>query len=223
MIKLLLLSLLSTLLIAQNPKVYSALGDVIYNNVQNIEKLKNINFFSEFEEKIDSYVKDVYKAKDIGYAIQSGNEKVDKKQYLQTIRELSKINDFFYRLIIKSYKFSIIDQNNLFFSKIINSGMIDTKKNKDEILEYYFAHSYDMNSSGVIQKYLDEDEKLKQKQTVSKKQTLSKKQIQDAKIKRIREKDKAKQESIQKTLEDELIKKKRDIRKEQIDELTKPN
>ncbi|WP_294963220.1 hypothetical protein [Sulfurimonas sp.] len=223
MIKLLILSLLSTLLIAQNPKVYSALGDVIYNNVENIEKLKNITYYSEFEEKIDSYVKDVYKAKDIGYEIESGNKKVDKKQYLQTIRQLSKINDFFYRLIVKSYKSSIIDQDNLFFSKIINSGMIDTKKNKDEILEYYFAHSYDMNSSGVIQKYLDEDKKLKQKQTVSKKQTLSKKQIQDAKIKRIREKDKAKQESIQKTLEDELIKKKSDIRKEQVEELTKSN
>jgi len=40
MIKIILLSLLSTLLIAQNPNIYSALGDVIYDNVEKIEKLK---------------------------------------------------------------------------------------------------------------------------------------------------------------------------------------
>lgn len=222
MIKIAVLSLLATLLIAQNPKVYSALGDVIYDNVDNIEKLKEIPEFSQFKQKIDSYVKEVYKAKDVGFAIESGDKTKDKTEYLQTIRELSKTNDFFYRTTVSSYKSSITNQDNTLFSKTVNSGLIDTKKYKPEILEYYFANCNDMNASGVIQEYLDEDEMLKQKQTQSKKPTLSKKNIQEAKIKRIREKDKANQESIQKTLEDELVKKKSDIRKEQVEELTKP-
>ncbi|WP_373004630.1 hypothetical protein [Sulfurimonas sp.] len=222
MIKLVTLALLATFLMAQNPKVYSALGDVIYDNVENIEKLKDISEFSQFEKKIDSYVKEVYKAKDIGYAIEAGDKNIDKKKYLETIRELSKTNDFFHRTTVSSYKSSIINQDNILFSKTINSGLIDTKKYKAEILEYYFAHCPEMNASGVIQKYLDEDEMLEQKQNLSRKPALSKKQIQEAKIKRIREKDKAKQESIQKTLEEELIKKKSDIRKEQVEELTKP-
>jgi hypothetical protein len=222
MIKLLILSLLATFLIAGNPKVYSALGDVIYDNVDNIEKLKDIPEFSQFENKIDTYVKEVYEAKDTAYAIEAGDKTKDKKEYLQTIRELSKTNDFFHRTTVTSYKSSLTNQNNELFSNTINSGLIDTKKYKPEILEYYFAHCTDMNTSGVIQKYLDEDELLKQKQTVSRKPTLSKKQIQEAKIKRIREKDKAKQESIQKSLEEELIKKKSDIRKEQVEELAKP-
>lgn len=222
MIKIAVLSLLATLLIAQNPKVYSALGDVIYDNVNNIEKLKEIPEFSQFNQKIDSYVKEVYKAKDMGFAIEAGDKTKDKREYLQTIRELSKTNDFFYRTTVSFYKSSITNQDNILFSKTINSGLIDTKKYKGEILEYYFANCNDMNASGVIQEYLDEDEMLKQKQTQSKKPTLSKKHIQEAKIKRIREKDKAKQESIQKTLEDELVKKKSDIRKKQVEELTKP-
>ncbi|PHQ65144.1 MAG: hypothetical protein COB99_05715 [Sulfurimonas sp.] len=221
MIKLLILSLLATYLIAGNPKVYSALGDVIYDNVDNIEKLKKIAEFSQFEKKIDSYVKEVYEAKDVGYAIEAGDKTKDKKEYLQTIRELSKTNDFFHRTTVTSYKSSITNQNNELFSNTINSGLIDTKKYKAKILEYYFAHCTDMNTSGVIKKYLDEDEQLKRKEIVAKKSTLTKKQIQEAKIKRIRKKDKAKQELIQKALEEELIKKKSEIRKEQIEELTK--
>lgn len=222
MIKLVILALLATFLIASNPKVYSALGDVIYDNVDSIEKLKEIPEFYKFKQKIDLYVKEVHKAKDVGFAIEAGDNTQDKKKYLQTIRELSKINDFFYRTTVNSYKSSITNQDNLLFSNTINSGLIDTNKNKNEILEYYFAHSNDINASGVIQKYLDEDELLQEKQNMSKRPSLSKKQIQEAKIKRIREKDKAKQELIRKTLEEELLKKKSDIRKEQIQELTKP-
>ncbi|EDZ61877.1 hypothetical protein SMGD1_0888 [Sulfurimonas gotlandica GD1] len=223
MIKLVILALLATFLMAQNPKVYSALGDVIYNNVDNIEKLKDMPEFSQYEKKIDSYVKEVYKAKDLGYAIEAGDKNIDKKKYLQTIRELSKTNDFFHRTTVNSYKSSLISQDNELFFKTVNSGLMDTSKHKSEILEYYFAHCTDMNATGVIQKYLDEDEMLKEKQDSSKKHGLSIKEIQEAKIKRIREKDKEKQESIQKTLEEELIKKKSEIRKEQVEELAKPN
>ena len=221
MSKLLVLALLATSLMAQNPKVYSALGDVIYDNVDKIQNLKEISKFSQFNEKIDLYIKKVHKAKDIGYAIESGANNINKIKYLKTIRELSKTNDFFYRTAINYYKSSILMQDSELFSKTINSGIIDTSKYKTEILEYYFAHCIDMNSTGIIQKYLDEDEKLKEKQVAFRKSGLSKKQIQEAKIKRIREKDKVKHESIQKALEDELVKKKSNIRKEQVEELTK--
>lgn len=223
MIKIVILSLLATFLTAGNPKIYSALGDVIYDNVDNIEKLKGIAQFLQYENKIDTYVREVYKTKDVGYAIEAGDKTKDKKAYLQSIRNLSKTNDFFHRTTVNYYESSITNQDNELFFKTVNSGLMDTTKHKSEILEYYFAHSTDMNATGVIQKFLDEDEMLKQKQDVSKKTELSTKQIQEAKIKRIREKDKEKQESIQKTLEEELIIKKSEIRKEQVEELSKPN
>jgi len=222
MIKLVILSLLATLLIADNPKVYSALGDEIYENVENIQKLKKIFKFSKFEQKIDNYVEDVYKAKEMGFAIESGDTTKDKKVYLKTIRELSKTNDFFLRAANNCYKNAITNQDNKIFTKIINTGLIDTKKNKDEIMNYYFSNSKDVNASGIIQQFLDEDEKFRKKHEASKKPKLTKEQIQEAKIKRIREKDKKKQESIKKALEDKLIKKKSEIRKQQIEELSKP-
>ena len=40
-----ILSLLATFLMAENPKVYSALGDVIYDNVDNITKLQSIDSY----------------------------------------------------------------------------------------------------------------------------------------------------------------------------------
>ncbi len=251
MVKIVIISLLATLLLAQhkdsafaeqnislesesitfleqslsskNPKVYSALGNVIYDNIDAIEKLKEIPKYSQYEQKINSYVKEVYKTKDIGYEIEAGNKIEDEGKYLKKLRELSKTNDFFHRIVVNSFKASITYEDSDFFSTVINSGLIDTQKYKDKILEYYFIHCSEMNAAGVIQNFLDEDEMLRKQEEASKKVIVTKEQIQKAKIKRMREKDKTKQEEIQKTLEKELVKKKSDIRKKQVEELTKPN
>ncbi len=219
--KIVLLCLLATFLLAQNPKIYSALGDVIYNNVDKIQKLKEIPQYTQYENRIDSYVKEVYETKDMGYAIEAGNKNLNKMDYLKKIRDLSKTNDFFHRDVVNSFKSSMIEEDNNLFSQTLNSGLIDSEKYKGKILEYYFVHCTDMNATGVIQKYLDEDEMLKKLQEKSKQSIVTKKQIQEAKIKRIRLKDKEKQEEIKKALEEELIKKKSDIRKEQVKELAK--
>ena len=205
----------------RNPAVYSALGDVIYGNFQKIELLKEIEKYSKLKEKIDTYVKEVNSVKKIGYAIESGDKTLDKEEYLEKLRVLSKTNDYFQRTVIDSFKSSMIDEDNNLFSKTINSGLIDSDKYKSKILEYYFAHCADINATGVIQRYLDEDAKLKKKEAKSKRTRITKKQIQEAKIRRIREKDKLKQETLHKTLEEELIQKKKDIRKEQVEELAK--
>ena len=222
MIKTLLLLLLATLLSA-NPKIYSALGDVVYDNVQMIEELKNISEFKEQERQIDEYVKSVHLAKEIGFSIEMGTQELNKKEYLETLRELSKINDMFFRQAQKMYKNSIEQEDTILWSKIINSGLIDIQKYKDEILEFYFAHSQKIDAKGVIQNFLDEDKKLKTKNTNKKDDLLIKKESQEDKIKRIREKDKLKQESIQKILEEELKKNKTEIKSDQVKKLAKPN
>jgi len=219
--KTVVLLLLATLLCA-NPKIYSALGDVIYDNVQKIEALKNIKEFKEYENKIQEYVKSVYIAKEVGFGIEIGTQETDKNEYLKTLRELSKTNDMFHRQAQSLYKDSIEQENTLLWSAVINSGLIDTQKNKNEILEFYFAHSNDIDETGVIQNFLDEDEMLKAKNSKKKNSIYMQKEAQEDKIKRIREKDKIKQEAIQKNLEEELVKKKTQIRSEQVKELTNP-
>ncbi|WP_324172193.1 hypothetical protein [Sulfurimonas sp.] len=215
------LLLFTTFLFAQNPNIYSVLGNVIYDNVLKIQKLKTIKKYLRYEDKIDEYILDVQDAKEMGFAIDAGDTTKSKTQYLKKIRSLSKTNDYFQRNIFKTYKASIKDENSELFSQIINSDLFDSDRNKDKIMQYYFAHCDDINTSGVIQKYLDEDEEFRKQQAKSRTMIFTKKEIQEAKIRRIRLRDKEKQEEIQKKLQEELIQKKKDIRKEQVQELAK--
>lgn len=217
--KIIILLLLSTLLLAQNPKVYSALGDAIYDNAEKIEKLKKIEKFSSFHEKIDSYVIAVAKAKNDGFAIERGSKDIDKKAYLEKLRELAKTNDFFLRSVNSSFEYSISSEDNLLFSQMVNSALIDTEKNKSTIINYYLEHSEEINATGVIQKYLDEDKALQKERENRRKLRVTAKELEKAKIKRIRKNDKEKQEALQKSLEAEVLRKKTAIRKNQIKEL----
>jgi len=215
--KKLIICLFTTLLSAQNPIVYSALGDIIYDNIENIQNLKNIVQYKKHENKIDKYASDVKNLKEIGFKIQAGDEKYKKLEYLQNLRELSKVNDFFLRSVKINFDKSISSEDTQLFCKIINSGLIDVKEHKIQIKSYYLSHSRDINTSGVIQDILDK-ELIKKQKKKSRIKRLTKKQLQEAKIRRIRENDKIKQENIKKSLEDIAIKKKIKIRQEQEQE-----
>ena len=221
----LIITILSTFLFAQgatlqkNPKVYAALGDVLYNNLDEIEKLKEIDTFSPYNSEINRYIRDLSKLKKEGFRIEAGDATIDKKEYLNKLREFSKKNDYFVSLARNSFKKSLRDQDSKTFEKIINSGLIDTQRNKEKIIDYYFEHQEDVNASGVIQSYLDEDAKLRAKREKQRRYYKTKKQLEAEKIKRIRANDKKKQEELEKKLDAEVTKKKREIRAEQKKEL----
>ncbi len=204
-----------------NPDVYAALANVVYDNVANIEKLQEIPRYSKHIEKIQVYVDDVNETKKIGYSIEKGNNNISKDEYLTQIRSLSKRNDEFKREAVSSFKSSISYKDNEFFSQMINSGLLDTQKYKSEIMDYYLDNANQIDATGVIQGFLDEDELLKKQAEASKKVVVTKKQIQDAKIKRLRQNDKNKEEKIQQELESELNQKKDEILQEQRDNLSK--
>ncbi|QOY51679.1 hypothetical protein [Candidatus Sulfurimonas baltica] len=223
--KLAILAVLATLLFSQikisqeNPTIYSTIGDIVYDNVVLIQKLKDVPEFSLLEDKIDKYVKEVQEAKIKGFAIESGDIKVDKIEYLKTLRYLFKKNNSYAREAEAKLKSSIKDGNNELFVFIINSGLINTEKHKKEILDYYFKHSEEIEESGVIKTLLDENKNQDKMQ--SEKKGLTKKQIEDAKIKRLRKKDKAEQENLEKLLDDNVAQTKQEIRENQRKELEK--
>jgi len=103
--KILLLLIFSILLFAKdatplnNPKVYSSLGDVIYNNLPKIQALKQLQEFKNFTNKIDEYTLNVQKAKKFGFEIESGNKIKLKIDYLNEIRKLNKVNEYFKKII----------------------------------------------------------------------------------------------------------------------------
>ncbi|MDQ7061286.1 MAG: hypothetical protein Q9M43_09190 [Sulfurimonas sp.] len=154
--KLLLFLLFFFSLEASNPNVYSALGDNIYNNIDSIRSLKKLDSYKELSDKIDTYIKDVAKAKAFGFEVQRGARSNLKLDYLSELRKLTKINNYFLRTANSSFKSSIKTKNNDLFIAIVNSSLINVKTNKKQIMDYYNGHKDEINAEGVIQGYLDE-------------------------------------------------------------------
>jgi hypothetical protein len=210
--------LLSLQLLAINPKVYSALGDKLYDNLQYINDLQTNRYFSAEKDKIKEYVFSVKALKGIGYSIDQGDFGVTKQEYLENLRKLSKTNDYFVIKVKKLFFNAMDEKNSNLFISMIKTGLVDTQRYKSEIKEYYYKHKGEIDISGtVIEKFVAEDEAKKKKKPVYTGPT--KEELQKAKIERIRAKDKARQEAIQKALEEELREKKLQIREEQKKEL----
>jgi len=204
------LTLFATLLFSNNPTVYSALGDVIYDNVKGIEKLSEIDEYQVYKEKINKYVAEVDRTKRAGFLIEKGDKKIDEKSYLNNLRKFSKSNDFFTRSAKNNFLESMETENSKLFSALVNSGLIDTTKYKNDIVTYYLFHMDEINPEGTIQEIIDNDEALKNKK-VKKRVYRSKNQMQQAKIKRIRENDKRRQAAIEKRLQERVNKEKTEI------------
>ncbi|QOY54957.1 hypothetical protein HUE87_01550 [Candidatus Sulfurimonas marisnigri] len=221
--KLVILALFATVLFAQskisleNPTIYSTIGDIVYDNAEPIQKLKTVPEFSLIERKIDKYIKKVEETKKKGFEIESGNIKIDKYEYLKTLRELFKQNNSYVREVEVKLKQSIKDENSELFIIIINSELINIKKHEKDILDYYLKHSEEIEEEGIIKTILDKNKKQKKEKNV--KQGLTKKQIENAKIKRLRKKDRIEKETLEKLLDDNAIQTKHEIRENQRKEL----
>ncbi len=216
MLKLLQFFIFSTIIYAQNPTVYSSLGDTIYANVENIQSLKSLKEYALYKEKIDAYSLKVVKTKELGFKIESGLKSDLHLDYLNQLRELSKVNNYFIRSINTNFIQSITTTNNDLFVSMVNSKLLDTQKNKNKIMSYYEQHKDSIKADGIIQKYLDEDKAQKKR---NKKYTKNKKQIQKERIQRIRENDALRQKALEDKLEKELEEKKKVIREAQEKEL----
>ena len=221
MYKLFLLSFFAIVLFAQNPKVYSALGDVIYDNVDNIAKLSKIDEYKIYKQKIQKYVNQVKLTKMMGFSLENGDKSINPKEYLDKLRKLSAENDFFVRSVDASFHEALERNNSALFYQIINSGLLNTQRYKKSIIDYYFQHSQEISTEGLIQKYLDEDAKLKAKREAQKRRYKSRKELERERIRRIRERDKKAQEALEKKLDEKLKKKKEQIREYQKEELSK--
>ncbi|MFA6136753.1 MAG: hypothetical protein WC667_01580 [Sulfurimonas sp.] len=215
MVKIFFLCIISTLLLAQNPKTYSSLGDILYDNSLNIEKLKEIDIYTQYGEKIEEYLSDIKSVKELGFEVDRADNSDEKKRYLNRLRELSKTNDFFVKSVNSNFFSSIKSSNSKLFLQMVNSKMLDTEKYRSEILKYYNLHSDEITPFDIMQDFLATDKKVQNKVSVKQ----SDKKRQEEKISRIRESDKINQETMEKSLEEETAKKKNIINDEKMKEL----
>ena len=206
---------------ASNPKPYSVLGDLIYNNANNIKNLKYINSYKLNKSKIREYIKEVNNTREYGFDLQKGINNKDKKIYLNKLRKLAKMNDQYFRDAKNAFNISIKKNDYMLFGDVINSGLIDIETNKETILNYYYKNSDKIEKKGILKNILDEDAKQKALREAMRKRYKTKKQLELERIKRIRENDKLAKLKIEEELKKDLKQKKIEIRKNQEKELSR--
>jgi len=212
-----LITLLVSLIFAQNPRVYSAIADEVYNDVDSVEHLSTLQKYKTDIDNINKYVNEVREAKEVAYKIEAKESGVNPSEYLKTIRKLSKKNSYYKREVESTFNESVKNEDSKLFSEMINSKLLNTDRNKSIIVKYYLAHQDEVEAVGVIKEYLAEDEALRRQRDAWREAAKRK---EAAKIKRIRDNDKAKQEALNEQLTNEVIQKKKDIRTEQKKELS---
>ncbi len=219
MFKVFLSLLASVTLMASTPKIYAALGDIIYTNEPKIVKLATLQIYRANRDSIESYAKEVQRVKKIGILAEKSNDNKLKREYLVELRKLSKQHDFFIRSVEKNYDKAVEMQQSQDFVALVNSGLIKTESRKDEILNYYYEHQEEIVPEGVLKQYVVADREEKKKRDVKKVKKRTKEALQREKIERIRKNDLEAQKKLELKLQEELTQKKSEIRKDQEEAL----
>lgn len=214
--KYLLLLSMALSLFAQNPKSFAALGDVIYDDIEKFEKLKQIASMQEYVPAIDAYVAEASKAKKMGFAIDAEDSNVDPKNYLNALRQLSAEHD---AIVVGSrtrFKEAINDEDGLTLNAMVASGVIKTDDYKEQLIRYYEEFGEDQNLSTIEPMYKQYAATLKKDDNTT---ALSAAQREarenEANIKRMREQNKAKAEALAASVKEEQEREKQRVLSEQ--------
>lgn len=215
-------SLISLLLFAEgNPKVYAALGDVIYNDDIKIEKLSNLENMKHYKDRMTQYLKATKEAKAMGFKIEKGDKSVSNKAYLSLLRELSKEHDIFIRNVNSAYIKTMDEKDIEGFTYLSQCSLVDFSSDREKILEFYNTYKVDINSTAVDSVMLEQTALLNNvnKKVVKKDGNVSMPHPINSKIKRIREKERAKEKAKKEAIEQESQRRKQEVQEKQKEEL----
>ncbi len=218
--KYILLLTLSLTLFAQNPKSFAALGDVLYNDVNKFENLKEMASMQEYQASIDAYIALAGETKKMGFAVDAQkakdpkNTSDDGKKYLKALRELSSQHGAIMLNSRTRFKEALSDEDGVMVNGMIDNGVIDPENYKSEIIRYYEEFGEDQNLSFLEPTYA---KSLKKDSNSSVSQKRSSEDM--ASIKRMRAKEKAKSEALAKSVQDEKNREKKKLLDEHKKEL----
>jgi len=216
MLKLFIISIFFLLSFAQNPAIYSLLGDVVYNNVDEIKKLSDIPSFSYEKQKILDYAVECEQLKNKGFSIEAGDTKYDKAAYLAELRTLSKVNDQFVMLANSRFADSMENNDTQTFKQLVDLKIVDKSAVKEKVKDFIANHESELENTQYYITYKEDLEKDKLEQERLKKiKDAQQRKEKFSKIERIRDKDKERQDSLHKELEKMVEDKKKEIYKQQ--------
>ena len=209
---LLLLITFTLSLFAQNPNSFSALGDVIYNDIEKFEKLKALPSMKEYEENIENYITAAKQTKKIGFGVDAKEEGVNAKEYLKALRELSAKHDAIIVTSRKRFSEAINDEDSETVNLMLTYGVIDPENYKTELIAYYEEFGEDHNLSAITPLYDEHLKSIKKDDNVTKMSDEQREAIEnEARLKRLRARMKAKEESLEKSVKEEQEREKQKV------------
>lgn len=224
--KYLVLLTLALSLFAQNPKSFAALGDVLYNDVEKFEKLKEMASMQEFRTAIDTYIASTDKIKKMGFAIDAKYTKstkdgsVEGKEYLEALRKLAIEHDAIVAGSVTRFKEAMNDEDSETINGMILYGIIDIDDYKSELVNYYEEFGEDQNLSSLDAMYAKHIKSLKNDANrTALSEGKSEARENEARIKRMRALEKAKTEALEKSVKEETMREKQKVFNEQKKEL----
>jgi len=218
--KLLLLITFTLTLFAQNPLSFGALGDVIYDDIDKFELLKEMPVMREYKGEIEEYIEAAEKSKKMGFAVDEKSPDADAKVYLKVLRDLSVKHD---AIIVQSrarFKEAIDDEDSETINLMIYYGIIDPQEYEKAMIAYYGEFGEDHNLSTLTPMYTAYLNSLKKDDNGTQLTDEQREAIEnEERIKRIRARIKAKEEALQKSVEEEQESEKKKVLNEQKKEL----
>ncbi len=216
----LLLLTMTLSLFAQNPKSFAALGDVIYDDIAKFEQLKQMPSMQEFTPAIDGYIALAKRTKKMGFAVDAKETSVNAKEYLKALRELSTEHD---AIIVNSrtrFQEAMSDEDGATINAMVSYGVIKTEDYEAELIRYYEEFNEDQNLSSLEVMYNNYISTLKKDDNRSSLSAAQKEAREnEARIKRMREQNKAKIEALETSVQEEKVREKQKVLNEQKKEL----
>lgn len=218
--KYLLLLALTLSLFAQTPKSFAALGDIIYNDVEKFEKLKEMASMQAFNATIDSYIASANATKKAGFAIDKEGASADGEAYLKALRKLSTEHDAIVVYSRKRFKEAIADEDSETINGMIMIGVIDPEDYKTELIHYYEEFNEDQNLSSIAPFY-NKYVKTEKEETLKKSASPAQRDADEdeASLKRMRAKQQAEAEALERAVNEEKERAKKEVLEKQKKEL----
>jgi len=210
--KLLLTLLISVPMYAQNPVIFAALGDVIYNDADKFGQLADLTIMHDYKPVIDDYLESVEKSKKMGFAVDSNDTAIDAKGYLKELRLLSTKHDAIVLNAQKRFEEAMQDEDSETITNMIKIGIVNPQEYKNQLIQYYEDYAEDQNLSIIEPMY--KEYKLACEENASKPGNAEAAKNEEV-INRMRATDKASKEALTRSVKEECEREKQSVMQEQ--------
>ena len=208
----------SVVLYAENPVSFSALGDVVYNDIAKFEQLKALASMRDYIPLIDRYIEAAKKSKTMGFAVDTKKPSVTAKAYLDELRTLSTEHDTIVSGARERFEEAMQDEDGETVSAMITIGIIDPQVYSTQLIQYYEEFSEEQNLTVIEPLYRAYEHTMAEDQNRSK-SVNAEISSKEALLQRMRATEKARSEALERSVSEEREREKQKVMNEQKKEL----